>query len=207
MISIKFKSLGKRHLQDNFLLYFILLIAFVVGIVIGAILINRLNPEDKLGITSYLSRVVNLMSSNGNRAIDIFRSSLFSNFRTALIIWGLGFFFVGIIIIPVIISWKGMAIGFTVGFMVKEFGIRGFIFSLTSLLPHYLIILPGFLTIGAISASNSIHGKKNQGKIGYKRNFFDYTTVFFIFFMIIVLGSLIEGFFIPYVLNLIGLSL
>lgn len=207
LISTKFKGLSKRHLQDNFLLYFILLISFVIGIVIGAILINRLNPEDKLGISSYLSMVVELMSSNGNKTIDIFKSSLFTNFRIALIIWGLGFFLIGIIIIPIIIGWKGIAIGFTVGFMVKEFGIKGFIFSLTSLLPHYLIILPGFITIGAISASNSINRKKSHGKIAYKRNFVDYNTIFFIFFLLIVIGSLIEGFFIPYILNLIGLSL
>lgn len=203
----KLSSLAKRHLQDNFLLYCILLISFIIGIVIGAILINRLSPDEKLGISSYLSSVVKLMSSYDNNLVNLFKSSLFVNFRFTIIIWGFGFFLIGIIVIPLIIIWKGMAIGFTVGYFVKEFGVKGFIFSLTSLLPHYLIILPSFLIIGAFSITNSLKYKKNKGRIIYNRDMVDYIIIFFIFFTIIAIGSIIEGFFIPYVLNMIDLNL
>lgn len=139
--------------------------------------------------------------------MEIFKTSLLSNLKIALIVWVLGLFTIGVILIPLIISWKGIAIGFTVGFLVKQFGIKGFVFSLTSLLPHYLIIIPGFLAIGAIGISSSIHARKNRGKKAYQRDFVDYTVLFLLFLILIIIGCFIEGFFIPFILNIIGLSL
>ena len=207
MISSRFRGLIKKHFQNNYLLYFILLILFIIGIIIGAILINTLNSEDKLRISSHFSWIFSSISEQDYKSIDIFKSSLFSNIKIALIVWVLGLFTIGIIIIPLIISWKGVAIGFTVGFLVKEFGIKGFVFSLTSLLPHYLIIIPGFLAIGAIGISNSIHCRKSRGKKAYQRDLIDYIILFFLFLIIILFGCFVEGFFIPYIINLIGLSL
>lgn len=202
----KIKKLGKRHLQNNFLLYFILFLSFILGIIIGSILINRLEQGEHKNISNYFSWIFQSIS-NSNKPAEIFKVSFISNLKIALIMWVLGFFFIGIIIMPFIIGWKGMAIGFTVGFLVKEFGIRGFGFSIISLLPHYLIILPCFLIIGAISSSNAIFRKKNKGKFTYKRDFLEHTIIVAIFFITITIGSLMEGFFIPFILKILGLNI
>lgn len=197
----------KRHIQNNFLLYFILLIIFIIGVIIGAIFINSLEMDNKLRISSYFSWIFTSINEQEYNSFDVFRKSLISNIRITLIIWILGLFTIGIFIIPLIIAWKGTAIGFTVGFLVKEFGFKGFVFSLTSLLPHYIIILPGFIAIGSVGISYSIRNRKYRGKKAYQRDLRDYSILLFLLFIIIFFGCLIEGFFIPFILKLIGLSL
>ncbi len=207
MISTRARSLSKRHFQNNFIVYFILVISFLIGIVIGAILINRLGTEERLGIANYFSWIFKYIDKNNYRYLDIFKLSLLSNLKIVLIIWIVGLIGLGILAIPIIICWKGAAIGFTVGFLVKEFGFKGFIFSLSGLLPHYLIIIPGFLAIGAVGLSYSIFKVKNKGRRIYSKEIADYSILILLFFMIVIVGCFIEGFITPYFLNLISFSL
>lgn len=178
-----------------------------MGVILGAIFINSLEMDNKLKISNHFSWIFSSLSEQEYRSLDVFKISLISNIRIVLIIWGLGLFTIGVIIIPLIIAWKGTAIGFTVGFLVKELGFKGFLFSLTSLLPHYVIILPGFIAIGAVGISNSIKSRKSRGKKAYQRDLIDYSILLLMLFVVILFGCFIEGFFIPFILKLIGLSL
>ena len=38
----KIKFLGKRHFENNFIIYFLLFLFLITGIIIGSILVNRL---------------------------------------------------------------------------------------------------------------------------------------------------------------------
>lgn len=203
---MRVKSLSKRHFQTNFIVYFILTICFILGIVAGAILINKLDSEGNIKVVNYFSWILEYIQIGSSKSIDIFKMSLISNAKIVLIIWILGLVSIGILIVPLIICLKGATIGITVGFLVKEFGMKGFGFALSGLLPHYLIIIPGFLAIGAIALTNSIYGIKNK-KNRTKINILDYSILILLFFIIIILGVLIEGFFTPYFLNLIALNL
>ena len=206
MVSVKVKSLSKKHFQSNFIVYFILTICFIIGIVAGAILINRLDSQGEIKFSNYFSWIFEYIQVGSSKSVDIFKTSLLSNTKMILIIWILGLISIGILVIPLIISLKGATIGFTVGFLVKEFGMKGFIFALSGLLPHYLIIIPGFLAIGAIGLTHSLNGIKNK-KSRTNSNIIDYSILILLFFTIIILGVLIEGFFTPYFLNLIQLNL
>ncbi len=207
MISIRVKNLSKKHFQNNFIIYFILVIFFVIGIVAGAIIINRLNAEENLKIVNHFSWIFKYIEEENYRSIDVFKLSLFSNIKIVLIIWIMGLISLGILIIPIILCWKGAAIGFTVGFLVKEFGIKGFVFALSGLLPHYLIIIPGFLAIGAVGLSCSLYNIKSKGRRIYSRDITDYSILILLFFIIVLVGCFIEGFFTPYFLNLIKFNL
>lgn len=205
-MTIKVRSISKRHLQNNFILYFILVMFLCIGIISGAICINRFNEEQNLKLINNFSLFFKYMGKEYN-SLDMFKASLLSNLKTTLIIWCLGLISLGIGIIPLIIFWEGISIGFTVGFLVKVFGIKGFIFSLIGLLPYYLVIIPGFIAIGAIGLSNSNHMRKSRSIRGYYNSLADYTFLILLFFIIFIFGSLIEGFYTPYFFNFIGFYL
>ena len=206
MISVRIRNLSKRHFQANFIVYFILTVCFILGITAGAFLINRLNYEENLKFANYFSWIFEYVQIGNSKSIDIFKISLFSNIKMVLLIWVLGLTSIGVLVIPLIVSLKGAAIGITVGFLVKEFGMKGFIFALSGLLPHYLIIIPGILAIGAIGLTHSLHCIKSK-KVRTHGNIVDYSILILLFFIVIILGVLIEGFFTPYFLNLIELNL
>ena len=206
-MSLRVKSLRKRHFQNNFIIYFILAICFILGIIAGAILINRISDEKNYEIVNYFSWIFKYIEEGQYRSIDIFRISLFSNVKIVFFIWMLGLISLGLFIIPLIICWKGAVIGFTVGFLVKEFGIKGFIFALSGLLPHYLIIIPGILAVGAVGLSFSTYNVKSKSRRISSRDMADYSILILLFFIIILVGCFIEGFFTPYFLNLIKFNL
>lgn len=206
MLSVRIRNLSKRHFQSNFSVYFILTICFILGIIVGAFLINRLNYEESLKFANYFSWIFEYIQVGNSKSINIFKSSLFSNTKMILIIWFSSLISIGVLIIPLIVSLKGITIGVTVGFLVKKFGMKGFIFASSGLLPHYLIIIPGFLAIGALGITHSLYSTKNKkGKVN--NNMIDYSILILLFFIIIILGVLIEGFFTPYLLNLIQFKL
>lgn len=200
-------NLSKRHFRNNFVLYFVLSLSFIIGISIGAILINKLNTEQSLKISSHFSWIFNFTKEQNLNSIDIFISSLLSNMKILFFIWILGLTSIGLLIIPLVIVWKGIAIGFTVGFLVKGFGIKGFIFSLAGLLPHYLIMIPGLLAIGAIGISNSIYIVKGRRSKMNQIDINEYSILMLLFFVIIIVGCFIEGFFTPYLLKITDLIL
>ncbi|MCK9442958.1 MAG: stage II sporulation protein M [Tissierellaceae bacterium] len=187
---IKFKILCKRHLQNNFTLYLVLISCFMVGIIVGSIIVNRSDGDfdDKLyEITDNLS------------------SSLITNFKFVLPIYLLGLVRFGIIFTPLILCWKGLNIGFTVGAIVKIFGARGFIFTVLGLLPQYFITIPGLLGISAISLSNSNHLNKGirRGKDNYS-NFGDYSMISILLLILFFIGSLVEVYVTPFFYNFIN---
>lgn len=201
----KVNNLSKRHFRNNFIVYFVLSLSFIIGIFIGAILINRLNVKQSLKISNYFSWIFDFVKEQKLNSINIFITSLLSNIKVLFIIWILGLTSVGLLIIPLIIVWKGVAIGFTVGFLVKGFGLKGFTFSLAGLLPHYLFMIPGLLAIGAVGTSNSIYiGKGRRSKIN-QMDINEYSILMLLFFLIIIVGCCIEGYFTPYLIKITGL--
>lgn len=188
-------------------MYFTLVIFFIVGIVAGAVIINRLSNENNIKLADHFSWIFDYIEDGNYRSIDVFKLSLLSNLKFVLTIWILGFIGVGAIIIPMVICWKGAAIGFTVGILVKEFGMNGFLFALLGLLPHYLIIIPGFLAIGSVGLSHSLYIMKSKRNRMGSKDMADYSILILLFYIIVILGSLVEGFFTPHLLNFIGFSL
>lgn len=203
----KIKFLGKRHFQNNFIIYFILFLFLIGGITIGSILVNKLELTQGNKAIKYLSPLIDNIENGNQASLDMFKSDLLTKLKFTLIVWLSGFVFIGIILIPLIIGLKGISIGFTVGFLVKSFGIKGFTFALSGLLPHYLIILPGILAICFIGLSNANANsklKRNVIKRINKINLLEYSLLILFSFTIVIVGSLVGSFTIPYFIKLLN---
>lgn len=146
---------------------------------------------------------------NGNEIdnLMLFKESIKNNFRTVLIIWLTGAIIIGIPIIPVIVVLRGFALGFTVGFLVNEFGAKGFLFSVLAIMPQNLFIIPGIISISSIGINFSLSNVKgNKIKSNYNNlfsNFINYSTLIFLFSLVIFIGSLVEAYVTPIFMRLI----
>lgn len=202
-------TLSRRHFQDKFIIYLIISIFFIGGIVAGSIMINRFAIEQNNNIIKHFSWIFDYINNGDQRTSDILKFNLFFTMKFSILIWILGFTILGIFIIPAIITLKGITMGLTVGLLIKEFQIKGLIFSLLGLLPNYLITLPGIIAIGSIGLSNSIDRSMGRGRRPYgiyQNKLDDYTILFVLFFLIVILGYGIESVIAPCVLRLINLS-
>ena len=58
------KDLIIRHLYDNFKLYLIVIIIFIIGIVAGVIFINNVNGDQATEIQNYITEFINLLKQD-----------------------------------------------------------------------------------------------------------------------------------------------
>ncbi|SHI01309.1 stage II sporulation protein M [Sporanaerobacter acetigenes] len=196
-----------KHLEGNFVAYFTMLVFLIIGIVVGAITIKMLNIDQKNKILSFFNSFFVLMNGNEIDNLMLFKESIKNNFRTVLIIWLTGAIIIGIPIIPVIVVLRGFALGFTVGFLVNEFGAKGFLFSVLAIMPQNLFIIPGIISISSIGINFSLSNVKgNKIKSNYNNlfsNFINYSTLIFLFSLVIFIGSLVEAYVTPIFMRLI----
>lgn len=196
-----------KQFQDNFIIYFLIIIIFAIGIIIGSITIKVLDFNQKNDIMLFLNSFFKTIDGNNFSNISILKQSLIDNFKTVGIMWITGMIFIGIPIIPISILFRGFALGFTVGFLVHEYGLEGFLFSTLGILPQNLLIIPGIISIASIGMAYSIDCVKMR-KIRVKHfNIFgkivDYTILISIFSIIIIIGCFIEAYISPIFLRLL----
>ena len=194
----KIKRYLLKYFQDNFLIYFILSIIFAIGIIVGAITIKVLRTEQIDNISVFLNSFFRAMEGNEFDGVTILKQSIIDNFKTIGLVLGTGLVIIGIGIIPTIIVFRGFAIGFTVGFIVNEFGFKGFLFSILGILPQNLLIIPGIISISSIGMAISMNSIKRRN-LGFRNSRYNisimenlFLILFFIF--IVFIGTFIEAF-------------
>lgn len=203
----KVKNLFIKNFRENFIIYFAMIVFLIVGIVIGSITIKILNAEQKGEILNFFNSFFKSLDHKDYNNLQILKQSMSDNFKTIFVIWLTGILIIGIPIIPIMVLLRGFALGFTVGFLVNEFGVKGFLFSFLAILPQNIFIIPGIICIGSTGLIFSIKQVKNNKIKFYKRNVFqdiiNYSIGILFFSIVVFIGSLVEAYITPVFLKLL----
>lgn len=186
----------KKHFQNYFLYYFILTFGLVLGIIIGPLLINLFSLQTKLMILKLSNPYYKIALLNDYIQYSVMKASILNNLYLILLIYLLSLLNISIFIVPLIVIIKGISLGFTVGFLVNNFGFKGFLLSIGGIYPQNIFILSGLIGLGAISMSLSRITKRPLGGtvIPYRnRNSNENLLLYSIYTLIIILGAIIEG--------------
>jgi len=188
------KKVIEGHITRNVKTYFILIIIFLLGLIIGLIVVNNSSPEQETEITSYINNFVTELK-NGSK-VDYFKllkSSFLNNLFLVIILWFMSSTVIGIPIVYGMVGYKGFCMGYTISSVVLTLGTgKGIAFALSSMLIHNIILIPCMLAVATsgINLYKSIikDRRKENIKIEIIRN-----TVFcLIMLAIMAVGSLIE---------------
>ncbi|MBB6216650.1 stage II sporulation protein M [Anaerosolibacter carboniphilus] len=197
----KIREIASRHIQGNLVIYFIVIMFLLIGISAGAFTVKALSDAQRQELIGYLRSFFQFISENTYDTFSILKQSLLNNIQTGVLIWLLGITIVGIPFILLLIALRGFIIGFTVGFLVEQMGIRGLFFALCAILPQNLLIIPCLVSIAVIGISFSLMIIKNKLMKSYKsdimRQFVIYSTIVATLFSIILLGALVEAYITP----------
>lgn len=193
-----------NHVHNNLSLYTFTTILIFIGIFFGAVIVNSLNIEQKNDLYLYLTRFFNqMMHEPGMTAADLFNQSFSHYLKYIGLIWILGISVIGLPIILILLFLKGIVIGFTVGFLVSQMGIKGFFLALVSVLPQNLILIPTFIIVGVASISFSLRMIRMQ----FKRTqpfgplFVKYSLLMIGVIGLIALSSSIEAWISPFLMK------
>ncbi len=198
---LKFKRWIFNHFRENFLIYFSVTVLFFIGIVIGSITIKVIEPEKTNNVMLFVNSLFKSIASSEINNISVLKQSLIDNYKAIFMIWITSTIFVGLLLVPLVILFKGFALGFSVGFFVHEYGFKGFLFSILGIFSQNLFIIPGIISISAIGLAFSINSiKKKRNKLRKNRfisEFIDYSLLILLFSILIFVGCLIEAYLTP----------
>lgn len=180
----------------------------MIGISSGAITINMIGVEQKKDIIKFLESFFKIISENDVDNAILIKQSLKNNLQTFILLWFLGITIIGIPLIIGLVLIRGFVIGFTVGFIVKELGIKGFVFSVFSILPQNIFFIPWIIASGVCSLMFAIKFIKSKFNKNNKSSFFSETILYTItmssLFLISLIGTLVESYVTPIFMKLIS---
>ena len=189
-----------EHIRQRWLAYAISCLVFVIGTVSGAITLKAVTFHQKQDLIGYINTYFETMMV-GKLEAATWQSVVWMNFQTVILMWLCGLIVFGVPVIIGLLFARGFVIGFSVGFLVDELGLKGFLFAMASIIPHNLIVIPALVGLGALGISFSfsvVFGGKHR--VGLRRNSspaVQYSVNTILFLLLMTAASLVEVFITP----------
>lgn len=205
-----------KHVKNNIRDYFLLLIFFLLGIVLGVFFVNHTSIEQKQEIDTYINEFVNSLKQTNNIYYgDILRESLIKNIMFSIILWLIGLTVTLFPAIYGIIAFRGFCLGYTISSLIGSLGLtNGIIISTASLLMQNIFFIPAAFglavsgirlyknTIGRKDRQNLVETKRKTDKSNLKIEIIRHSLFSLIITGILVLSSFIETYCSANLLNL-----
>lgn len=142
---------------------------------------------------------------------EILKISLIDNLRLVALLWALGVTIIGIPLIYIFIGVRGFITGFTSGFIIELMGVKGVIFTLFSIVPKEVIIIPCVIALGVNGINFSLNiirsrSAKRMSKENLKTGFLAYCLATALVSCFIFGGILVESYITPICIRIITLK-
>ena len=188
------KKVIEEHITRNVKTYFILIIIFLLGLIIGLIVVNNSSTEQETEITNYINNFVTELK-NGSK-LDYFKllkSSFLNNVFLVITLWFMSSTVIGIPIVYGMIGYKGFCMGYTISSVVLTLGTgKGIAFVLSSMLIHNIILIPCMLAVAGSGINLYKSIIKDRRKENIKIEIIRHTVFCLILLAIMAVGSLVE---------------
>lgn len=204
----KIRTTMAEHLKKNSNTYLFLFLAFVTGVSAGAFTVNGLSSIQKTELTNYFQGFLELFENQRVDSNEILQISLVDNIRFIGILWMLGVTIIGIPLIYFFVGVRGFITGFTSGFIIDLMGFKGVIFTLFSIVPKEIIIIPCIIALGVNGINFSLNiirsrSDKRMNKESLKTSFLAYCLTTAVFACFIFVGILVEAYITPVCIRII----
>ena len=132
------KSIIMSHVQNNIKEYTIASLIFIIGVLLGVVFLNNLNEVQTVEISDYITSSINTLKNNG----DI-KESISGNITFVIILWLMGSTVIGLLLVYLIVCFKGFCFGYTVSSIIYVLGTgKGVIFSIVTMFLRNIIAIP-----------------------------------------------------------------
>jgi stage II sporulation protein M len=197
------------YIKANIVAYFFMILIFIIGVVVGALAVKTLPDEQKTELISYLHIFFTGLSQSSETSTSgtmMIGSVMFNNAKTIALMWILGFTIVGIPFVLFILFTRGFIIGFTVGFLVNEYVMRGLLFALASVLPHNFFAIPAILVmaVSATKFSLMLVRRKNYSKVNLWYEATRYSMLCILMLVVMLFAALLEVYISPVFMKLVA---
>lgn len=183
-----------NHIKNNLKEYVSVIIVFLIGIVLGVIVLNNSNDLQKQELSTYVNDFVTQLNSDVSiDKIQLLKNVLINNLIIVIGLWFISSTVIGIPIVYAIVAYKGFCLSYSISTILAVLGgSKGICFVLASILPQNIIYIPCILAlaVSGIKLYKSIMKDRRIDNI--KLEIFRH--IFFSLFICIlfIIGSIIE---------------
>ncbi|MEN2464778.1 stage II sporulation protein M [Ornithinibacillus sp. FSL M8-0202] len=195
------RTLAMDHLKTHATIYIFMIILFLTGIIFGAIVVNSMGFEQRTDLFFYVERFFGYLTNENTIANnDIFKESYVYHARYLFLLFILGLSVIGLPIVWILIFLKGLVVGFSVGFIVNQLGLKGFLLATFSIAPQNILVIPIYIIAGSLSMIftlgllNKLFARKVSFSQPVLHPFIKYASVFAILLILSVIPALIEAY-------------
>ena len=172
-----------------------LLVSFIIGIFIGIICFILLSSKEKISLSNNLTNYINLIHDGNFKYFPSLIQSFISNYKYLVLIWIFGIIFFCSLLIPFIIIYRGILLGFTISSIIYVFHIKGLLYSLILMIPSVIINEFIFILISYYSITFStkcFNVIKKDKTINLRQFIKNYFYIFLVLSSCILLSSVYE---------------
>ncbi len=121
----EFKKILVQHINDNIKDYLILSIFFIIGVMVGVLMINKSDEQSKSDLNGYINGFISTVKDE-TYIVDkmkLVKMSALENLKMLGIVWLAGSTIIGIPLIYVIMMYKGFCTGYTISAIIFSLGL------------------------------------------------------------------------------------
>ena len=205
----KIKNVIGEHIAKNRNAYIFLLMAFILGVSAGAFTVNGLSTMQRDELSNYFQGFLQLLNNQNMDSSELFSTAFMENLKLVGLLWILGVTIIGIPFIFIIMAVRGFITGFSSGFIISVLGFKGIIFSIFTMLPKEILIVPCLIAIGVNGINFSLwlarnKTTQNNTKDNLKGSFISYCFVAAFFSSIILAGIILDAYITPVIVRIIA---
>src|SRR5690625_3653432 len=142
----------KAHVKMNIAVYLFMSTLLITGIVFGAIIVNSMSFMQKQDLFFHIDQFFERIDeSEPIISRDIFKKSFSFHIQYIMLLFLLGLTIIGMPLIWLLIFLKGLVIGFSVGFIVNQLGLKGLFIATASIAPQNMIIIPVYIVAASLA--------------------------------------------------------
>jgi len=178
---------------------------FLIGLFIGIVFVNNFSNEQAEYITNYLqTSILNFKTEQEIDTILLFKDSAFKNFILVLFLWFMGSTVIGIVIVYLIILFRGFCLGYTISSIIFTFGTaKGSLFLFSSMLLQNIIFIPCLISLGVSGVKLYKSIMQDRRKENIKLEIIRHTIFSIFIFCILIVSSILEAYVSTEILGLI----
>ncbi|WP_026906614.1 stage II sporulation protein M [Paucisalibacillus globulus] len=195
------RTLAMEHIKTHATIYVFMLILFLTGVAFGAIVVNSMGTIQKQDLFFNLERFFGYITTDNTiDKNEILKESFLYHAKYLLLLFILGLSVIGLPVVWVLIFLKGLVVGFSVGFIVSQLGIQGFLLATFSIAPQNIIVIPIYILAGSLSMIftlgllNKLFIRKASFSQPVLQPFVKYVSIFVIMLLLSIVPALIEAY-------------
>lgn len=160
---MKKRRFFEAHIKENSLKYILIALLFAVGVIIGAIAMLKSHTEKELA--DYFSAAA---AEAGGGFFGNLKSCMLLHFKYLVAFALLSLSPYTACLSPAVCGLKGFSLGFSVTFLIKNYGGKGVLYGLLAVVPSAALTLPVYAFASIMCVKLSEEGRKSGGS--YRRD-------------------------------------